>query len=304
MTIQLRSPRREDVPAIVSALNEYGRIAGVDEETASEVESWFDVPSLDLDRDSRVAVVEGRVVGYGDVDNAGGQGTQFRVDLRVDPAFPQAQAVLLDFVEARAREQAAPDGRVRIWAPEGAATSRALLERRGYAVQRFSFRMVVDLDDDPPAPAWPDGMTVRTFDPERDVEVVYEAHQEAFSDEEDFVRDPFADWQHWAFRDSFDPDLWFLATDADALAGLSLCYPERDGNRDLGWVWILGVRRRWRQRGLATALLRHSFRELRARGKKHAGLGVNSNNPNALRLYERAGMRLERKYIWYERDVT
>ena len=50
----------------------------------------------------------------------------------------------------------------------------------------------------------------------------------------------------------------------------------------------------------AEALLRHSFAELYARGKRRVGLGVDAQNvTGALRLYERVGMRAVRRYgIW------
>ena len=63
---------------------------------------------------------------------------------------------------------------------------------------------------------------------------------------------------------------------------------------------MLGVRRPWRRRGLGTALLRHSFRELRARGCERARLMVDGENlTGAVQLYERAGMRiLWRADVW------
>jgi ribosomal protein S18 acetylase RimI-like enzyme len=67
-------------------------------------------------------------------------------------------------------------------------------------------------------------------------------------------------------------------------------------------VGVLGVRRPWRRRGLGLALLHASFREFRARGLPRALLGVDSENTTgATRLYERAGMRVERTSDSYEK---
>jgi len=72
-----------------------------------------------------------------------------------------------------------------------------------------------------------------------------------------------------------------------------LAFPERVGDPALGWISILGVRRRWRRRGLGEALLRHAIRTLHARGLRRAGLGVDAESPTgATRLYERVGMRV------------
>ncbi len=38
------------------------------------------------------------------------------------------------------------------------------------------------------------------------------------------------------------------------------------------------------------------------RGKKRVSLGVDAENPTgAVRLYERAGMAVHRRHIWYEK---
>ena len=60
---------------------------------------------------------------------------------------------------------------------------RSLLESRGFVFDSFSRRMRIALDRELPAPAWPDGITVRTYRREEDEKAVYDAHQEAFSEE-------------------------------------------------------------------------------------------------------------------------
>jgi mycothiol synthase len=159
--------------------------------------------------------------------------------------------------------------------------------------------MWIDLDERIPEPVWPPGIEVRAYRRDADEVAVYEAHQEAFSEEPDFTRDPFDDWVKWSYRDPFDPGLWFVARDGADVAGICLGRPERGGNPSLGWVNILGVRKPWRGRGLGLALLRHAFREFRSRGKARVGLGVDGRNPTAIHLYERAGMTAEGSLMWY-----
>jgi ribosomal protein S18 acetylase RimI-like enzyme len=73
-------------------------------------------------------------------------------------------------------------------------------------------------------------------------------------------------------------------------------------------VYDLGVGRAWRGRGIGEALLRHAFGVFHTRGFRLVGLGVDSQNlTGATRLYERAGMRIERQYDVYAKglgDVT
>ena len=65
---------------------------------------------------------------------------------------------------------------------------------------------------------------------------------------------------------------------------------------------ILGVLPDFRQRGLAQALLRHTFAEYASRGLDTVGLGVDAENPTgAVRLYERAGMHVARTNLILEK---
>ena len=66
----------------------------------------------------------------------------------------------------------------------------------------------------------------------------------------------------------------------------------------------IGVRRPWRGKGYAKALLLHTFREFWDRGFRRVTLGVDSQNPTgATHLYERVGMHVEQENIVYERAL-
>jgi ribosomal protein S18 acetylase RimI-like enzyme len=125
-----------------------------------------------------------------------------------------------------------------------------------------------------------------------DERTVYEAMEEAFADHWGFVSFPYDEWRAWMLdREEADPTLWRLVWEGDEVAAAAL-NSVKEGE---GWVNVLGVRRPWRRRGLGLALLHESFGEFRRRGLAKAMLGVDSENPTgATRLYERAGMRVER----------
>jgi mycothiol synthase len=305
VSVELRPPRRDDATGIAAALNEFNRPAGFDLDTPEEVDVWLELPSIDFERDARVALVQGRIVGYSEASDPSGEGKLVYMEVRADPAHPQAGLALFDFAEEHARELSTPGGRVKLWAPEGAEAWHRFVESRGYVVQRQSLRMFAGLEQEPPEPEWPAGVSVRTFRREEDEQAVYELQQETFSDQRDYVPEPFEDWRHWSLRESFDPELWFLAEAGGELVGVSLCRGEWSGDAELGWVSVLGVRRSWRRKGLGAGLLRHSFRELRARGKRRVGLGVAADNPTgAVGLYERVGMSVERRILWYEKGAA
>jgi mycothiol synthase len=303
VTVELRPPVREDAAAIAEALNEFNRPAGFDLDSAEEVAVWLEFPSFDLAKDVRVAVDGGRIVGYAEAVQLAGDAKLVFGDVRAGPEHGDASAALLGFVEARARELASPGGRLRIWTAERAEAARQLLEKRGFEVQRYSLRMVADLEDEPAEPHWPEGISVRTRDGDGDDRAAYELQCETFADQgRDYISESFEDWLHWVRREPFDPELWFLAFSGDELVGISLCRSEWAGDDELGWVSVIGVRRSWRRKGLGSALLLHSFRELRARGCKRVGLGVRADNATgAVRVYERVGMRETGRQVWYEK---
>ncbi len=69
-------------------------------------------------------------------------------------------------------------------------------------------------------------------------------------------------------------------------------------------VETLGVRRAWRDCGLGKALLLHAFGAFHRRGKHAVRLYVDSQNlTGATRLYERAGMHVERELVDYEKEL-
>jgi mycothiol synthase len=303
VTAELRPPRLEDAAELAAAVDEFGRVKDGDRISQSEAETWLGTPSLDLQEDARVALVNGRIVGYGDVFDSSREGNAIWSFLAAHPASPEVWPALIDFVEARAGALAAPGAKLKVTLPEKATALREALESRGFDFYRFSFRMTVSLGDGLPVPDWPKGISVRTFGDE-DAHDVYEVHQETFSDLDDYSPTSYDDWLHWSLRDGFDPGLWFLAVADTELQGIALCRPEWGGDASLGWVSVIGVRRQWRGRGLGLALLRHAFRELLARGKTKAALGVDAENATgAVRLYERAGMEVTRRRLCYQKEV-
>ena len=226
---------------------------------------------------------------------------------------PRMPAAVTDAVLAWAAERApqnlpqAPAGaRVALHTEVASvnAADKEALERAGWRHERTAWIMEIDLVSAAPLPepTWPDGITVRTADLERDARAVHEAEADSFSDHYGYVPQAFEEWFY--FRTQFltaEPELWIMAMDGETIAGIALCSSSRPGDPDLGWISTVGVRRPWRRRGLALAILHHAFRLLAARGTARAGLGVDSQSlTGATRLYEKAGMRVVREGHQYE----
>jgi mycothiol synthase len=306
--VRLRAPTVADAAGIASAMNELGAaLHGGLEAAEGEVRLWLEAPDFDPVQDAVVAEAEhGSIMVYGAASDPSREGRLIWLDVSIRPGVPaEVGAAVIDELELRADTRLAPAGRLKAYVHERDTVLAGLLQARGYRVVRHSFRMEADLAAEPPVPEWPDGIAVRTFRPGEDDRRVYEVQEETFADQVDHEPLAYEEWRHWSFSDPFDPALWFLAEDGDQLAGILLARSSRSGDETLGWVSVLGVRRPWRRRGLGRALLLHAFRELRARGKPRAGLGVDGSHPTgAVELYRRAGMRVVRRYDHWEKDPS
>ena len=291
--ISFRELRVEDAEEVAELFRVvYGDERPID---AEEVESWVRNEELNAEW-LRVLELDGSIVGYGDIWIT-------EDEVAVDFAAPVHWGPLFEWAEESARAERAR--RVRVFVPAGRELE-ALVDQRGYRLWRSSYTMQVVLDDAPPeAPRMPTPFVLRRYLPHDD-DVLRAALNEAFADDPFFHEASPANFREFYLRArGFDPSLWLLAWEGPELAGFLLAFPERAGERDLGWVNSLGVRPRWRRRGLGEALLRTAFHDLHARGLRRVGLGVDTENvTGALRLYERVGMDVLRRYNNWTLDLS
>ena len=139
------------------------------------------------------------------------------------------------------------------------------------------------LEEDPPTPAWPEGISVRSFCP-NDAPAVHALLEHAYRGGGGSV-EPFETWHLAMTSDAeFDPELWFLVeAEGGSLAGAALCWTS-------AFLKDLVVHESWRGRGVGAALVHQVLREFRGRGAQAVELKVASDNPSgAQRLYERLG---------------
>jgi mycothiol synthase len=314
----VRPATLEDLEQAVEFLNLYSLATiGVKEYDLETLRREWTVPGFELATNSRVVLTQqGEWVGYIDVWDVDDPPVKVGTWGCVHPDH-QGRGIgtaLQAWAEARAREalhRVPEDARasIRMGAPSTNEAATNLFQQRGAKLVRRYWDMVVDLTAPLAKPVLPEGLHLITFDEFNDLEALYRADIEAFRDHWGFVEEPFESgfkrWAHWMTSDdSFDPKLWFLGMDGEEIAGLILCKEKTNEDPEMGWVRILGVRRPWRRRGLGLALLRHAFAEIKQRGKKRAGLGVDSGSlTGATRLYDKAGMKVKRIYDSYEIEM-
>lgn len=152
----------------------------------------------------------------------------------------------------------------------------------------------------------PDGLEVRPVLPEHHW-AIWEAEVEAFMDHWGFSPDEFT-YDMFLAEPNADPTLWRVAWDGDQVAGMVRSYINQqenaEFNRKRGWTEDIGVRRPWRRRGLARALLCRSLHALKECGMSEAGLHVHTENlNNAFQLYESVGFRIDKMFTIYQKPI-
>ncbi|MGH3071596.1 MAG: GNAT family N-acetyltransferase [Gaiellaceae bacterium] len=297
----LRPPREDEFGAMLELMNAHQLAAfGEADVTAEELRLWLTTPYVDVERDLRVAERDGRLIGYADVDPTREEPPLWWCDVKVAPNEDAGAVVaeLVDWLDERAQH-----GRLRVWTSEADTRVTEAFGSLGFEPVRHSYRMEIDLADEGRAPVWPDGIVVRIATT-ADHRAVHAAVVEVWRDTNDVYDETFEEWAHWNVeRESYDPELWFLADAAGELAGFAVCRQDAT-DPAAGYVALLGVRRPWRRKGLGEALLLHSFGAFRRRGYTRGTLGVDASSPTgATRLYERAGMRVYRDTVFLERPV-
>jgi mycothiol synthase len=225
---------------------------------------------------------------------------------------------LLARQEARARrrheqEAVAIPGHIGLGADERQDDVRRLAERAGFEAHRWYTDLRRPVTDPPAAPELPDGVRLVPFSPDLD-ERVRLAHNEAWLDHWGSYPRTAEKWRAWVTgHRNFRRDLSHvaLATAAGGPPQVAGYVVNSTFEQDWpaqgfteGWSLLVGVRRPWRGRGVATALLIASIGSFAAAGLQSAGLDVDSENPTgALQLYLRLGYQPQRRTVLLAKEL-
>lgn len=309
-----------DYPSMLAVIEGSKEADGIERTDNLENMTHFykNLTNCDPYRDMMFVQVNGDVVGYSRVwwwDGKNGK----RLYSHFAYLLPDWRSVgvrraLLRHNECRLREIAAdhPEGSSRYfdaWASDSETHWASLLLDEGYEAVRHGFEMVrPNLDDIPDLPL-PEGLEVRSVQ-SQEYSTVWAAAREAFRDEWEYSESEWADqhFEAWQKEPTFDPSLWQVAWDGDQVAGMVLNFINKEENdeynRKRGYTETICVRRPWRRRGLAKALIARSFHVVKGRGMTEAALGVDTQNPSgALHLYESMGFRPVKSSTSYRKTL-
>jgi mycothiol synthase len=209
---------------------------------------------------------------------------------------------LLAWIEHRAltRPPAHAERRVGQTVKDSNSGAITLFVRQGYEIRHTSW--VLRLPDDVTIEdvRLPDDVSIRPYRQGIEDRPVYQVIEDAFNEWSTRQATRYESWRAASVeRLDFDPELLLVAVKGEEILGASLClpYPEE------GWVEQLAVRGDHRGRGIAKALLRRSFEDMRALGLPAVGVSTDSRT-GALGLYASVGMELRSTYLHYSKLLT
>lgn len=304
-----RAATEADVDAILDCET---AIAAVDHPryvtSREEIEDDFRLSYVDLGQDTIVAVgSDGRVLAWGVVIATPDRETLVR-SILAGGVRPSARGrglgrQLLAWQEGRGRQQLATSdadlpGWLVSYADSGAVETRRLLERTGFAPARYFLEVTRDLAEPVQDRPTPEGVRIEPF-----TEDLWEstrlARNDAFRDHWGSLPVSEETWLAFARRQVSRAEWSFVALGEDAAGGWQVVgFVLAQANEQdwplqgftSGYVDLVGTRRDWRGRGLASALLSRTIRAVAADGIQKLVLDVDSESPTgALGLYTGLG---------------
>jgi mycothiol synthase len=146
---------------------------------------------------------------------------------------------------------------------------------------------------------------IRDFEnTEEALKTMHELSNIIFADHYDFNPMNFERWKFEFTKGVNNPALWRVAFVDGQPVGYSWG-SERFSAESFGYVASLGVLREFRSRGIAKALLFDAFKRDADLGLAGTLLHCDASNPTgATRLYESAGMRIDRVYVAYRKQIS
>lgn len=318
--LRFRGYRGEaDLPAMLEVYNAAHHADGLEEVATLDAMrlNYATLVNCDPQRDMLLAEVDGRLVAYARVfwQELVDGGRTYECFGFVHPDWRRRGigGAMLRHNETRLRAIAATHVGVapQYLSSEGVESdpgNTALLRGAGYEPARYFYDMVAPSLEAVVAPPVPDGIELRAVTREQ-YRQIWEAMAEAFRDHWGEAEWAEEDWQRFdANPDHADPRFWRVGWEGDEIAGaVATTVPaeenERYGRRRV-YVASVSVRRPWRRRGLARALLASSLVAARDAGFTSASLGVDTDSPTgATDLYRSLGFEPDKTFVAWRKAL-
>jgi ribosomal protein S18 acetylase RimI-like enzyme len=279
------------------------------------MDKW--IRNFDPPRDRTMVEIDGRMIGVGRVE-AGQEPDGKRKYFHSCNLLPEyrgqgIEQAMLRQNESRLREiaQTHPKDGPRFLQSFGVPVTNQELagvyRDMGYEPIRHSYHMLrPDLENIPQAEL-PAGIETRPVI-DADLRKIWDAGKEAFKDHWGYMEPPENGFDAWITNTDWDRTLSRVAWDGDEVVGRVLIYVPHAHNkqnaRKRADTESICVGRRWRRKGVATALIAQCLHALKDAGFDEAALGVDTQNTSgALRIYERMGYQVLQRYTRFEKSM-
>lgn len=315
-----RPVRREDshaLNALLLAAEAQDRRGWVD--TLEDRERDLTDPESNPETDSlAVFTPEGQLVAFGWIFTPPPSDTESIsfLDGNVHPDFRQRGlgTAIVKWLVQRGHEiqnsiSGPPARYLRVTFPDYLNSNSNLFAKQGFQPIRYYYRMRRDLSQPIPEYKVPESLRMQTWNPELNAYAL-KADNEAFEDHWGHIPLDEEHWNTWFLQhEDFRPELSFMVTDGQEIAGLSINKVRTAENAvtgiQEGWIQSLAVRRPWRRQGIASALLCASMQVFKSAGLDFAGLTVDTDNlTGALRIYERLGFSVVTRFISVSKTIS
>jgi len=258
---------------------------------------WRDLEHPGPDSTLILGLVDGDVVGAVHAAPGGDPATVVAaILLGPDRPNPETATALLDVLVNDARAHAI--AHITLWLFGADEQNATLVGGAGFTVERELWQMRVGLPLDDVA-RWPDGITVRAFEPDRDAQAWLGVNNRAFRHDPDQGGWTLATLRAREAEPWFDPRGFLLASDDAGLAGFcwTKIHPPAGPSEPaaVGEIYVIGVDPDRQGIGLGRALVIGGLAFLHDHGGVRVGmLFVDAANTAAVGLYGTLGFEVAR----------
>jgi mycothiol synthase len=195
---------------------------------------------------------------------------------------------------------------IRLWAHGDLPAAAELARSAGFTRVRALWQLHMPLTGTLPAPAWPAGVSVRTFRPGEDEDEWLAVNGRAFAHHPEQGSWTRKDLEVREAEPWFDPAGFFIAERDGRMAGFhwTKVHPaDGDGDAPIGEVYVVGVDPGQQGGGLGRALTLAGVAHLQRLGLTQVMLYVDESNTAAARMYTALGFRRWHTDVMYRRSA-
>ncbi len=185
-------------------------------------------------------------------------------------------------------------GESQFWAHGDLPAAQALAAAKHLEPARTLLVLRLEMDTAPEPAREPDGIAIRTFEPD-DVDAIVQVNGRAFASHPEQGAMDRADFDQRASSDWFDPAGLFVAERDGDVVGFHWTKVEHG----VGEVYVVGVDPSEQGSGLGTALTARGLRHLHDSGVRTVDLYVEGDNDPALAVYRRLGFTEHARDVLY-----